>query len=77
MEEILVKDEKKALLIDICHSNRQKKGDCHKLYSACISTTSGPIFTNKVALESLKWGLSTHMREVQERQQMTEISGHQ
>jgi len=27
---------------------------CHKLHSACISTTSGPIFTDQVALESLK-----------------------
>jgi len=38
---------------------------CHKLYSACISTTSGLIFTNQVALESPKWGLSALMQEVQ------------
>jgi len=50
---------------------------CHKLYSACIYTTSGPIFTNQVALESPKWGLFTHIWDVQKRQQMTEISGHQ
>jgi len=28
--------------------------NCHKLHLACISTTSGPIFTNQVALESPK-----------------------
>jgi len=27
---------------------------CHKLHSACISTTSRPIFTNQVVLESPK-----------------------
>jgi len=26
--------------------NRHKKTLCHKLYSTCISTISGPIFTN-------------------------------
>ena len=51
--------------------------NCHKLHSACISTTSGPIFTNQVALESTKWGLSTHIWDVQKQQQMTEILGHQ
>ena len=51
--------------------------NCYKLYSACISTISGPVFLNQVALESPKWGLSVHMWEVQERQQMTKISGHQ
>jgi len=56
---------------------KEEKALCHKLYSACISTTSGPIFTNQVVLESPKWGLSAHMWEVQEQQQMTEISGHQ
>ena len=34
---------------------------CHKLYSACISTTSKLIFTNQVVLESPKWGLSAHI----------------
>ena len=50
---------------------------CHKLHSACISTTSGPIFTNQVALESPKWGLSADMWDAQRQQQMTEISGYQ
>ena len=26
--------------------SQQSQSTCHKLYSACISTTSGPIFTN-------------------------------
>ena len=30
------------------------QGFCHKLHSTCISTTSEPIFTNQVALESPK-----------------------
>ena len=50
---------------------------CHKLHSACISTTSGPIFTKQVALKSSNQGLSAHMWDVQEWQKMTEISGHQ
>jgi len=50
---------------------------CHKLHSACISTTSRLIFTNQVVLESPKWELFAHMRDVQKWQQMTEISGHQ
>jgi len=55
----------------------KKLDRCHKLHSACISTTSGPIFTNQVALKSPKWGLSAHMWKVQEQQQMTEILDHQ
>ena len=50
---------------------------CHKLHSACISTTSGLIFTNQVMLESPKWGSSAHIQDVQNQQQMTEISGYQ
>jgi len=49
---------------------------CHKLYSACISITSGPIFTNQVVLESPKWGLSAHIWDVQKQQQTTKISDH-
>jgi len=50
---------------------------CYKLHSACISTTSRPIFTNWVVLESPKWGLSAHIQDVQKQQKTTEISGHQ
>ena len=51
--------------------------DCHKLHSACISTTSGPIFTNQVVLGSPKWRLSTYVWDIQKQQQTAEISGHQ
>ena len=34
---------------------------CHKLHSACISTTSKPIFLNQVVLESPKWELSIYI----------------
>ena len=44
--------------------DKVSKLKCHKLHSACISTTSGLIFTNQVMLESPKWGLSAHMWDV-------------
>jgi len=59
---------RKQIIAPIDNDNKSKfiTSLCHKLHSACISTTSGLIFTNQVVLESPKWGLSAHMWEVQE-----------
>ena len=42
--KIRITKEKNKELVRVIE--KMKKAECHKLHSACIFTTSGPIFTN-------------------------------